>query len=498
MKELNNFVNKLTKTELDTVVYMYNAPGRQYPEKKKKLLDLILEEGIDNDDEACTRLYGIDYCTAFSHLKKSLLDDLLNVFFLKKSNKIYKYPSPFKARFECEKMMLQSRILTKKDCDALAMKKLKKALIIAEKHELFHLSIEIKTELMRKGGLVNGMMDFEEYSEGLESDAESLKYLALAEKNYCKLSFPGLYKKNKRENFEKFGKSVLKKFDKIPDDLEKNHRITLMELLSKIYYNSTTKNWEEYLVNSQKMLDFAENSPAVNTMTNYAGANMNMANAYINLHKYADAVKHAERAADNFRGGSRNELIAMDMLFLSQFYCDKMEEALVTADKAIGHKLFNKISVELSAQWHYYKACTLFKMGEYDNAETSLIKAQKLLKDKSGWLIGYKVLEMMINIEKDNFYHLSYILDQFNHSLYRNKPNGYPRFKAMFMIIRNFLRYGGKFDKCYLKSKALFQKLQNEEKGYKWEPTEIEIIRFDEWYKKKLKPETIKIFNELS
>ncbi|MEO1437058.1 MAG: hypothetical protein AAFV80_16070 [Bacteroidota bacterium] len=137
------------------------------------------------------------------------------------------------------------------------------------------------------------------------------------------------------------------------------------------------------------------------------------------------------------------------------------------------------------ARWLFYQANVTYLMGDRDLALKQLRANNEIHKDKSGWLLGFKILEMMITIDNKDFYLVSFMNDRLVQVLHKNKQANIARAKIICQIIRAFLRFDCNFQKTIDKVPDKFALLENEENEYYWDIMSYEVIRFDQWFRER-------------
>ncbi len=113
-----------------------------------------------------------------------------------------------------------------------------------------------------------------------------------------------------------------------------------------------------------------------------------------------------------------------------------------------------------------------------------LMKETELTKDKAGWLMGYRVLELMCAVEQDDLDVFDYRTESFKKLLQRNKEENVERPRLALKILGTYIKTGGDIKKTTLEEKKNIELLKTGKGEYQWDPMGFELIRFDEWLDK--------------
>ena len=128
----------------------------------------------------------------------------------------------------------------------------------------------------------------------------------------------------------------------------------------------------------------------------------------------------------------------------------------------------------------------MFVKGDLDAAHDFLAASDELTKDKTGWFVGFKLLLIYITFEQKDYYWLEFQLESFRKLLQRNKEANFARAKVIHKIAQALLKVGGDFKKIKQTNDKDLQLLIGEEGDMAWDPTGYEVVRFDEWFLKKV------------
>ncbi|MBK7441259.1 MAG: hypothetical protein IPI65_06945 [Bacteroidetes bacterium] len=107
--------------------------------------------------------------------------------------------------------------------------------------------------------------------------------------------------------------------------------------------------------------------------------------------------------------------------------------------------------------------------------------------DKTGWALGYRILEIMSLVELENYDALPYRLDTFRKQLSKITKENVSRPKLFLLIMNRLIKDNFDFKLVNQKQAESLQLLRDGKDKYFWNPRSYEVIRFDEWWDTKLK-----------
>ncbi|MGB1242784.1 MAG: hypothetical protein ACPG49_09695, partial [Chitinophagales bacterium] len=251
------------------------------------------------------------------------------------------------------------------------------------------------------------------------------------------------------------------------------------------YYIGTEKNNEKGIELQIQFINLIEKEAAVRSKAAIAGTNMQLAHIYLITNNYKKALQPAKKAVETFRKDSFNFLRALEIQFWAHLRNEDLKGAEEDVKKAFGHKNIQK-SAYFCAKWNYLKANLMFLRGDLSSAHDFLLKSDELTKDKAGWYIGFKLLLIYITFEQGNYYWLESQLENFRKLLSRNKQGNIKRAKIIHKVAHALLQNNGDFRKVKVANDRDLQLLEEAKDEMHWNPTGYEVVRFDDWFHKKI------------
>ena len=478
-------VNGLKSGEVSLVKHLYLL--KESPEKKKRdrLFNLILNHKVTTDEEAAIALYGEKPTSAYSQLKARLKSDIHNVLILQDSSVKYKTPAA-QGAFDCRRALIQGEILLGRGVYGEAVNMLLKASRTAQKYELFAEKIQIDDLLRSHLVLKEGQKPFDEYTETIDDNVTLLKESLKAKRDHYLITIPNLFRTNNEHEYLEQGEEIL---SQIKADLSdtRSVRAEFYNRLTAVHYYSRQKNFA-VAMNQAKILEaLVEKNGMVKSDANIAGVSMEIANILINLGKFQSASRYAQKSLMHFKKGMVNELYAMESLFFSYFRGGNIISAQDIIEQASRHKQL-KYNKFLEAKWKFLSSATEFKNGNLDASLKSLSQNSMLASDKSGWLLGVYILEIINRIEKGDYDWVEYRFEAFKKVIQRHngKAGANRRCSGIQKVLKTLTKYDYCFDTTARKESNVLNLLERGRDPYYWNPVGYEIVRFDSWLNSKL------------
>jgi hypothetical protein len=138
-------------------------------------------------------------------------------------------------------------------------------------------------------------------------------------------------------------------------------------------------------------------------------------------------------------------------------------------------------------KWLYYSANIEFMQGDYKSVLKTLKRHSFIKTDKSGWRLGFRILELMALVELEQYDNLPYRLDTFRKMLSSITEADVTRPRAVWVLMNRLVKESFDFKAVDKKQKEEIGLLRAGEGNYFWDPRGYEIIRFDEWWAGKVK-----------
>jgi len=486
MKNLIPIINSLDSKEKRLITKFFSIQTNGMEKKKLQLFDLILSGKVKTDKEAAQKLYNSTPNSAFSHVKRRLKKDLLNFIVLQGEGR-EKVSRLAQAEVDCRRMLLQGQLLLQRGIFNEGEKVLNDALEIAESYEMFAEVLSIRNLLRLASGFRKGLTAFEQYSSNMDYHLIELGKWLKMQQYYNRIALPNEFQANKMIKFKDANDKILHELEAY-DENKSSVRFTFWYYVSKVHQNNVNRNFEEARENADELLKLvAKESSIMSSDSSRGGILKDVVFIHLNLRNYEKAVAYAREAVGVFKKGMINQLRTMDYLFFAHLRNKDYLAATQVIQDALKHKQINTGNRLIKARWLFFRANLEYLQGDLDAAAKSLSTNDHITSDKSGWNLGYKLLQMMIHIDENDLFLVDYQIKNFNRLLSPKKTEteNIARARVISKVIRLFIKHRGDFKETFEVAKEEIEALTKGEGELFWDPMGYEVIRFDEWLKQK-------------
>ena len=477
MKSLQSLVKILRPSEKRLLLHYYSRNTNAEEKLRLKLFKLV-QKGVESDVDAKGLLKNSSGPSAYSHLKSRLKNDILNILLMQETNKRFAQLNRA-AELECRKKVAQSHVLLLRGAQLEGLKVLRKGLALAERFELFGEKLQMNHLLREYLASSAPASELQRLNTEINGDLKRYEVLLYVEEQSVLLASPEMGRSLRAKSNEK-------KYVQLIDDLGnlyKKHkvaRIGFWYFMAATEYHTTQRNHEKVLELGLSFLNLVEKSPAIRSKNNRAGVNQTVGFAQMELRNLDQSIKHLSVAEKLFPVAGFNRLQCLQFLAISELASGRYTDSLQTIEKAFSHPRI-EAREQLLPRWLFIKACVEFLNGDVDASFKSLNRDGYLLKQQDTWNIQFRLLELMQLIEQQDVEWLEFKLDTTRKFLTRHKILNSNRVRTAISVFGNLVRKDLDFDEISEKNMVSLKSCLKEEKGFAWDPTGSEIVRFDEW-----------------
>jgi hypothetical protein len=122
----------------------------------------------------------------------------------------------------------------------------------------------------------------------------------------------------------------------------------------------------------------------------------------------------------------------------------------------------------------------------FDEANAAMNNCSYLLEDKTGWLYGYRILDIMITLECNELFLVDGKVANFKKIIGKQKEINSSRAKTTLKILDALVRKHYDYNLAVKSQNANLIVLAEGRNNHLWEPMGYELIRFEEWFLTKL------------
>jgi tetratricopeptide (TPR) repeat protein len=486
MENIISIIKSLSSGEIKLIRQFYSLKSVDENHKRGKLFEILLSENHLSDSDWAKAIGYSRPGASFQNLKQRLKSDMLCMLLMQDSKS--KFCTPYaQATFDCRRNLLQGEILMSRGVYDEALEILNKAAKTACKFQLYAEQIQIEDLIRNHVALKGNLSSFRKINQSIALNYKQLGNLLEAKKKHYEVITPRLMGVRSLPEYMKKAKITLDELS-VLEKTSSSSRISLYNNLSSINYYSSSHDFLNAEKHALELLDAVENDQIVLSKANLAGANMELANIYLNTSNYPKAVEYGTKAVALFKKGMINELHANIILFFAHFRNNNLNEASKILTIAQHHRLMNAHQhPQLSSRIHLLRAALSFRQGDIDHSSAILKRNSELWRNEDSWMPGYYMLDLLILIEKKSVELAAYKFEAFRKMLHRHglgKPD--MRISIIAKILKNLIAEGGDFFRIVPRSKNEIHLLSEAKEQYYWDPAGYEVIRFDEWFMKKV------------
>lgn len=481
MKEIVSLILALNKKELEWLCTSYKVNRIVKANKDKlQLLMAIRSKKIATDAEASLLLYNKAPTSTYRFLRNQLKRDLHNVL-LMSTYSISGKTNFREALYQCRKLCAVGYSLYMRNALSAANATLHEALAIAEKYEFTQDALLING-LMQK--IVPSDNKFKRYKKWKNRKVELLQKELLAFDTYYDITLPHTTKKNQESLFVSKKESLLSTLFQLSQETE-SPNITYFYYRSSINYELINQNFPEALIQSKKLLDLVIQNIGVYSQERMAIASLHIGICYLELKQYNNARTTSLETLKLTSENTINWLITLNLLFAVYIAERKLLEAKDILQKALKSKLVTTDAFQ-KAKWRYYEANLYFLQKDYKQCLQILSHYSEIAKDKTGWYMGFRLLELLCQMELADFEFVGIKLNSFKQFFKRNHSINLHRYRNVHKLLASLHTHQYDYAKTYNKHQALIVELERANGAFYRDPMAFELITVEKWLVDKL------------
>jgi HEPN domain-containing protein len=232
-----------------------------------------------------------------------------------------------------------------------------------------------------------------------------------------------------------------------------------------------------------ELLRFVKNKPALNGLPQLPICYLYLAQTHLPLYRFSEVLVYTNLAKEYFTPGSWNYGEATLIEFYALYYRNEFSSALAAINTLLDDMKYATTRYK-AGERRYLKACCLISMGEYHEAQYELSQIYQITKDKAGWNIGLRLMNIAMSCVNKKTERMYADLVALQRDLHRIKQltNISSRDKLVIVLLRELLKYDGDFkyvSKIRAEELALLKESQGE---YIWQMFGHELIPFHLWF----------------
>lgn len=233
-------------------------------------------------------------------------------------------------------------------------------------------------------------------------------------------------------------------------------------------------------------------TPAIHSPLKLGAIEMSIADVALRMNDSSLALSSAGASVNLFEEGSFNQMLVSDLKFLAEFHSGYLTAATSTMQQSLRSELSRKHPF-YHAKRNYYLACVFLLRGRNKKAHMKIQETTALDKDKNGWNIAVRILDIMNQINWGGLYNSAdaHIDNLYEHIRKTRKIKPISKRNLLILdILRQLVKDGFDFKETRSKMVDQFVRLSKDEEESVWDMCSPELIRFEAWFASKVRDVT--------
>jgi len=242
-----------------------------------------------------------------------------------------------------------------------------------------------------------------------------------------------------------------------------------------------------------ELLNIVRNSKSVYRRQRIAIVYDNLSQCEYYIGNFNHAAECAREAQKFFNEASENYCVALEQEFYALFAMQQYIQSTDIANKMIASATPEELGAFRYSEYNYLLANSLFRQRKFNDALHILSQKREISKDKAGWEIGARTLNIMTLVELHKLDEASrsvLSLKQFFKRVNKVTPVSM-RDKTILNLLLGAERKGFDFASLNGNTGKYIASLQLKEGETRWQPFTHEVIPFHEWFGGKMKEKRV-------
>jgi hypothetical protein len=473
-KKLNNQEIRQLKHKIQQASFRYEKVG--------KLFDLVTRYEEKEEAFYSQKLYGKDPDNTFRVSKSRLKRMLENVILNDRSLTGYK-SAAVNAQLQAQKKLLQGEILLGRGAYQASKNLLFQVISTARKYGLYHEAFRAEMLLYRHQSVHTSVKEYQKRTDTL---LEANRHLALINEGLILQYYIANLLRHKTLKDEEMTE-VREKIDRMGEiaELTQHPLITSGYYLTENFFLQASGRFEEARVFGERYLQSLQQDNANQSSERMANAYAQLAKIELQLNQIESARHYSQEVLRRCDTDGMNYLLSLELPFRAEFFDQQYEKAQKIAQEAFAHPRF-ETSKMISAQWHYFHACLLFRMGQFKDAYRALDGTTPLLTDKYGRNPSIRLLEIMILYELGHHDIMETKILNLKQYIKRTQKKSFFRQQTLLQILMQWYKRNYDFVQTVASSKQKFKDLTQFHQKQPFDTSDLELVRLEEWMREKM------------
>lgn len=480
MPILTNLIRSLSKYEVRIIRGITQITGNVENKKRDQLFELI-HKGSDEEDVAKSIGYKSAKVPAFINLCQRLQQDILNALLI-----VQQAPDddlPFiQAQFSCRRALLFADILQSRNCFEEADSLLERTSRTAKRSELFAEQVLINDLRRNTPSVQQNPALFNQLSQSLLQMHSIQGNVLKARQMHYELLSPELIRSVSMADFQQKGMQRLHEMS-VHLGQSPSGRLNFYYHLAAMNFHTTIRSFEDAEKHGSELLKLISENSLLQSDGNIAAVNIELSGINLAGGNNQAAGIFAQQAIDAGGLVAEQRLQAFRLLALSQFRSGDYTAAAATITTALRRKDTSATPLA-EGRLRLLQAAVALEQKSYKESAGIIARCCALTNDHRGWMPGYFLLDLQLNLERGLIDVAEHRFDAFRHSVRRHQldgKNGDLRLSAILFLLNRLFKLNIAYKNLREKESQRIHLLYQNENDYWWNPAGYELIRFDQW-----------------
>jgi tetratricopeptide (TPR) repeat protein len=354
----------------------------------------------------------------------------------------------------------------------------------AQENEVYDVLVEALIVQKQLKGMRTGILEFESINDKIIFYDHCFKCVQNANDAYYRLILNqefinSLTKKELEQHIRNSIKQLEIDFKKT-----KSQEINYYLHIFGIVLNDHEKNFPKAITNYKKLLAILKKSNVIYSKDRVGFALSNLSQFNVFIGNYKEALMFLKSALQFHIPNSMSYLVTKEQEFYIHFYAKNYNEALKCTEEMLEHSMADTGGYRKS-KFIYYQACVLFATKQFKEALQLLNKSLDIEKDKTGWNIALRTLNILVFIELNKINEAARALEALRKYMERLTKSDEVKQRDILIIklLREIEKDGFRLNQKNMIASKLLKELSEKNKPTSWNYYTPELIPFHEWVK---------------
>lgn len=497
-KNLIIVLSRISKDELGVLIQYLNLFSTTNNKKESRII-LLLNFLIDNHEadffQVKEAVFPSGTNLAFQKIINRLHDKVFESLLLDVNiNRIDAYSPNGRAILDIKKLNAKYKIASGKELYLSTLNFINRIISKAKKYELYSDLIEALHDKQHIQNLRKGSKTFEKVETEIQFYKQCLHYQMEARKYVDMIHYEMNFQHSKSRKKEFFQEAIqkIKTFYKET----KINSLKYEYLLLEMDYYQMIANYSLSNNACNEVLSLLATAPSINNKRQLPYMELNKSYNHLMLGNFPDSIEYAKKGITFFNAGTYPYNMLNEIKFYAYYYMGEIKLAKEVIFRLISNNNIQRTEFQ-DSKWKYFQACSLFLLGDFNEALDLLEKTNEIKVDEQGWNIAIRKLTILCYIELTTKGGADIRASQAIKAFikYAKKIKLKARNKAILALLISLEKHNFNYKETYNQHPELLQKLKQSKKWFKYEVQSPELILLDQWVEAKANDIELKHFN---